>query len=95
MKSPREQYLALVLFEALLKNCDKAFFEVVAEWVLDEMVKLIDDPMSVVVNRDKALVMVETMGESTTQLRYLPAYEQTYKVRTCHFFYRQMLVVTR
>ena len=81
MRSPRIQYLALVLLEALLKNCDnKGFMEVAAERVLDEMVKLIDDPQTVDTNRNMALMMIEAWGESTTQLRYLPVYEETYKV---------------
>ncbi|KAK7258156.1 hypothetical protein RIF29_32645 [Crotalaria pallida] len=79
MKSPRVQHLALVLLETLVKNCDKAFFEVAAERVLDEMVKLIYDPLTFVGNRDKALMMIEAWGESTAELRYLPVYEETYK----------------
>lgn len=78
--SPRGQYLALVLLEALVKNCDKAFLEVATERVLDEMVKLIDDPQTVVNNRNKALIMIEAWGESTIELRYLPVYAETYKV---------------
>ncbi|XP_027356577.1 TOM1-like protein 1 [Abrus precatorius] len=78
-KSPRGQLLALVLLEALVKNCDKAFLEVATERVLDEMVKLIDDPHTFVNNRNKALMMIEAWGESTTQLRYLPVYAETYK----------------
>ncbi|KAH1267720.1 TOM1-like protein 1 [Glycine max] len=79
LKSPRVQYLALVLLETLVKNCEKAFSEVAAERVLDEMVKLIDDPQTVVNNRNKALMMIEAWGESTGELRYLPVYEETYK----------------
>ncbi|XP_061340620.1 TOM1-like protein 1 [Gastrolobium bilobum] len=78
-KSPRGQYLALVLLEALVQNCDKAFSEVSAERVLDEMVKLIDDPQTVLNNRNKALIMIEAWGELTTELRYLPVYAETYK----------------
>ncbi|XP_028800227.1 TOM1-like protein 1 [Neltuma alba] len=79
MKSPRIQYLALVLLEACVKNCEKAFSEVAAERVLDEMVKLIDDPQTVVNNRNKALILIEAWGESTSELRFLPVYEETYK----------------
>ena len=32
---PRVQYLAFVLLESLVKNCDKAFLEVATERVLD------------------------------------------------------------
>ncbi|KAA0056105.1 hypothetical protein IC582_011469 [Cucumis melo] len=79
LKSPRIQYLALVLLETCVKNCEKSFSEVAAERVLDEMVKLIDDPQTVVNNRNKALMLIEAWGESTSELRYLPVYEETYK----------------
>ncbi|ESQ49805.1 hypothetical protein EUTSA_v10020862mg [Eutrema salsugineum] len=79
MKQPRIQYLALVLLETCVKNCEKAFSEVAAERVLDEMVKLIDDPETVVNNRNKALILIEAWGESTSELRYLPVFEETYK----------------
>ncbi|KAE9606487.1 hypothetical protein Lal_00014003 [Lupinus albus] len=79
IKSPRIQYLALMLLETIVKNCEKAFSEVAAERVLDEMVRLIDDPQTVVNNRNKALTMIESWGESTGELRYLPVYEETYK----------------
>ncbi|KAL3524534.1 hypothetical protein ACH5RR_017368 [Cinchona calisaya] len=79
LKSPRVQYLALVLLETVVKNCEKAFSEVAAERVLDEMVKLIDDPQTVVNNRHKALILIEAWGESSSELRYLPVYEETYK----------------
>ncbi|XP_022891777.1 TOM1-like protein 1 [Olea europaea var. sylvestris] len=79
LKTPRIQYLALVLLETVVKNCDKSFSEVAAERVLDEMVKLIDDPQTVVNNRNKALMLIESWGESSDELRYLPVYEETYK----------------
>ncbi|KAL7106690.1 hypothetical protein ACP275_06G009600 [Erythranthe tilingii] len=79
LKIPRIQYLALVLLETVVKNCEKAFSEVAAERVLDEMVKLIDDPQTVVNNRNKALMLIESWGESSNELRYLPVYEETYK----------------
>ncbi|XP_034711161.1 TOM1-like protein 1 [Vitis riparia] len=79
LKNPRVQYLALVLLETVVKNCEKAFSEVAAERVLDEMVKLIDDPQTVVNNRNKALILIEAWGESSDELRYLPVYEETYK----------------
>ncbi|XP_050221998.1 TOM1-like protein 1 [Mercurialis annua] len=79
IKNARVQYLALVLLETIVKNCEKAFSEVAAERVLDEMVKLIDDPQTVINNRNKALMMIESWGESTSELRYLPVYEETYK----------------
>ncbi|KAG8649073.1 TOM1-like protein 1 [Manihot esculenta] len=79
MKNARVQNLALVLLETCVKNCEKAFSEVAAERVLDEMVKLIDDPETVVDNRNKALMLIEAWGEATGELRYLPVYEETYK----------------
>ncbi|XAR52086.1 hypothetical protein NMG60_11019985 [Bertholletia excelsa] len=79
LKHPRVQFWALVLLETVVKNCEKAFSEVAAERVLDEMVKLIDDPQTVVNNRNKALMMIESWGESSSELRYLPVYEETYK----------------
>ncbi|KAK8593805.1 hypothetical protein V6N12_045878 [Hibiscus sabdariffa] len=79
LKSPRVQYLSLVLLETCVKNCDRVFFVVAAERVLDEMVKLIDDPQTVFNNRNKALMLIEAWGESTNELRYLPVYEETYK----------------
>ncbi|KAL6541427.1 3'(2'),5'-bisphosphate nucleotidase/inositol-1,4-bisphosphate 1-phosphatase [Orobanche gracilis] len=79
LKSARVQYLALVLLETVVKNCEKAFSEIAAERVLDEMVKLIDDPQNVVNNRNKALMLIESWGESSNELRYLPVYEETFK----------------
>nr|XP_017258757.1 PREDICTED: hepatocyte growth factor-regulated tyrosine kinase substrate-like [Daucus carota subsp. sativus]XP_017258758.1 PREDICTED: hepatocyte growth factor-regulated tyrosine kinase substrate-like [Daucus carota subsp. sativus]XP_017258759.1 PREDICTED: hepatocyte growth factor-regulated tyrosine kinase substrate-like [Daucus carota subsp. sativus] len=80
LKIPRVQYLSLVLLETIAKNCEKAFSEIAAERVLDEMVKMIDDPQTVINNRNKALMMIEAWGESSDELRYLPVYEETYKV---------------
>jgi hypothetical protein len=75
------QYLSLVLLETIVKNCDKAFSEIAAERVLDEMVRLIDDPQTIVNNRNKALMLIEAWGESGDDLRYLPVFEETYKVK--------------
>lgn len=80
LKSPRVQFLALVLLETVVKNCDKAFSEVASERVVDEMVKLIDDPQTPVENHNKALSLIEAWGNSSDELRYLPVYEETYKV---------------
>ncbi|XP_058085516.1 TOM1-like protein 1 [Magnolia sinica] len=79
LRSPRVQYLSLVLLETCVKNCERAFSEVAAERVLDEMVKLIEDPQTVINNRNKALILIEAWGESANELRYLPVYEETYK----------------
>ena len=80
LKEARVQFLALFLRETIVKNCEKAFSEIAAERVLDEMVKLIDDPQTIVNNRNKALMLIEAWGESGEELRYLPVYEETYKV---------------
>lgn len=77
-KSPRIQYLTLVLLETFVNNCDKAFSELAAERVLDEMVKLIEDPLTIVNNRNKALMLIESWGESLNELRNLPIYADTY-----------------
>ncbi|KNA18976.1 hypothetical protein SOVF_064510 [Spinacia oleracea] len=79
LKTPRVQYLSMVLLETVVKNCEKAFSEVASERVLDEMVKLIDDPQTVIMNRNKALMLIESWGESSNELRYLPVFEETYK----------------
>lgn len=79
-KSPRIQYLTLVLLETFVKNCERAFSEVAAERVLDEIVKLIEDPLTVVNNRNKALILIESWGQPSNELRYLPVYQETYKV---------------
>ncbi|KQJ81548.1 hypothetical protein BRADI_5g01350v3 [Brachypodium distachyon] len=79
LKDARVQFLSLFLLETVAKNCEKAFSEIAAERVLDEMVRLIDDPQTVVNNRNKALMLIEAWGESGEELRYLPVYEETYK----------------
>ncbi|CAK9881025.1 unnamed protein product [Sphagnum jensenii] len=79
VKSTHIQYLALTLLETCVKNCEKMFSEVASEKVLDEMVKIIDDPQTPTENRDKALKLIEAWGESTEELGYLPIFEQTYK----------------
>ncbi|KAG5224366.1 TOM1 protein [Salix suchowensis] len=73
------ELIPLLLLETCAKNCEKAFSEVAPERVLDEIVKLTDDPQTVVNNRNKALMLIEAWGESTSELRYLPVYEETYK----------------
>ncbi|KAI3503217.1 hypothetical protein L1887_31655 [Cichorium endivia] len=63
----------------LFKNCENTFSEVTAERVLNEMVNMIDDPQTIVNNRNKALILIEAWGVSTEELRYLPVYEEIYK----------------
>ena len=93
LKIPRVQYLALLLLETIVKNCEKAFSDVASERVLDEMVKLIDDPQTVVMNRNKALMLIESWGESSNELRYLPVFEETYKVYQCLYADFEILCV--
>eukprot|EP00249_Psilotum_nudum_P014793 c25008_g1_i1 orf=303-1460(-) len=78
-KSSKVQFLALILLETSVKNCEKMFSVVASEHILDEMVKLIEDPQTSTGNRDKVLKMIEAWGESTEELSYLPVYEETYK----------------
>ncbi|KAF3324277.1 hypothetical protein FCM35_KLT11744 [Carex littledalei] len=76
-QQPRVQYLALVLLEACVKNCQRGFADVAADGVLDEMVQVVDDPETVVNVRNKVLVLIEAWGESG-KLCYLPVYEVIY-----------------
>ncbi|KAJ7527816.1 hypothetical protein O6H91_16G072700 [Diphasiastrum complanatum] len=78
-KSTAAQFLALCLLETCVKNCEKMFSEVASEKVLDEMVKMVDDPLTVPENREKALKLIEAWGESIEELRYFPIFEETYK----------------
>lgn len=79
VKHPMVQYLALILLETCAMNCDKVFSEVASERVLDEMVKMIDDPHTIAGNRNKVLQLIQAWGESGEDLRYLPVFEETYK----------------
>lgn len=78
-RNPRVQLLALALLETCVKNCEKMFSEVASERVLDEMVKAVDDPLTQPAVRQKALTLIESWGEATQELRYLPVFEETYK----------------
>jgi VHS domain len=79
-QQPGVQYLAMVLLEVCVKNCERGFADVAAERVLDEMVRVVDDPETIVAVRKKVLVLIEAWGESVEELQYLPVYEVTYKV---------------
>ncbi|KAH9318313.1 hypothetical protein KI387_020082 [Taxus chinensis] len=79
VKNPMVQYLALILLETCAMNCDKMFSEIASEKVLDEMVKMIDDPHTITSNRNKVLQLIQAWGESDNELRYLPVFEETYK----------------
>ncbi|KAE8673734.1 Peptidyl-tRNA hydrolase II family protein isoform 1 [Hibiscus syriacus] len=91
LNSPRVQYLSLVLLETCVKNCDRVYSEVAAERIFDEMVKLIDDSQTIVNNRNKALVLIKAKGESTTELRYLVVYEETYKAKVRQAQFRSQI----
>lgn len=80
LKNAQIQYLALMLLETMVKNCEKMFSEVASEKVLHEMVRMVDDRSTSTANREKALKLIEAWGESTEELRYLPIFEETYKV---------------
>ncbi|XP_020115029.1 target of Myb protein 1-like [Ananas comosus] len=71
------QRLSLDLLEACAMNCDKIFSEVASEKVLDEMVRMIDNPQTNHGNRMRALQLIEAWGESE-DLAYLPIFRQTY-----------------
>ena len=74
------QLLALSLLEMAVKNSVQLFADVANEKVLDEMVRVVDDRSSNPQVRAKCLMLIEAWGEATEELRYLPVYEETYKV---------------
>ncbi|KAK4366087.1 hypothetical protein RND71_013967 [Anisodus tanguticus] len=76
-KSPVTQRLSLDLLETCSSNCEKVFSEVASEKVLDDMVKMIDDPKTDSGNRVKAMELITSWGESE-DLSYLPVFRQTY-----------------
>ncbi|KAJ1416594.1 VHS domain [Sesbania bispinosa] len=76
-KSPVVQRLSLDLLETCAMNCDKVFSEVASEKVLDDMVRLIDNPQAHHHNRRRAFQLIRAWGESE-DLAYLPVFHQTY-----------------
>lgn len=76
-KSVVSQRLSLDLLEACAMNCEKVFSEVASEKVLDEMVRMIENPQMDPGNRSRALQLIRAWGESE-DLAYLPVYRQTY-----------------
>ncbi|KAJ8899509.1 hypothetical protein K2173_018483 [Erythroxylum novogranatense] len=76
-KSVVSQRLSLDLLEACAMNCEKVFSEVASERVLDEMVKMIDNPQTDIGNRTRAIQLIRAWGE-TEDLEYLPIFRQTY-----------------
>lgn len=78
-KNQQSQRLSLELLEACAMNCEKVFSEIASEKVLDEMVRLIDDPLTHFGTRQRALQLIQAWGESS-DLGYLPVFQQTYMV---------------
>lgn len=76
-KNTVTQRLSLDLLETCTSNCEKVFSEVASEKVLDDMVKMIDDPKTDSGNRIKAMELITAWGESE-DLSYLPVFRQTY-----------------
>lgn len=76
-KSWVSQRLSLDLLETCTMNCEKVFSEVASEKVLDEMVKMIENPQTDHGNRDRALQLIRAWGQSQ-DLDYLPVFRQTY-----------------
>ncbi|KAG9445665.1 hypothetical protein H6P81_011793 [Aristolochia fimbriata] len=76
-KSMISQRFSLDLLEACAMNCDKVFSEIASEKVLEEMVRLIDNPQTHFSNRERALQLIKAWGESS-DLGYLPVFQQTY-----------------
>ncbi|XVE72928.1 hypothetical protein DITRI_Ditri11bG0077000 [Diplodiscus trichospermus] len=71
------QRLSLDLLEACTMNCEKVASEVASEKVLEEMVKMIDNPQTDHRNRERALQLIRAWGQSD-DLAYLPVFHQTY-----------------
>ncbi|KAF5195636.1 Tom1-like protein [Thalictrum thalictroides] len=76
-KSVVSQKLSLDLLEACAMNCEKVFSEIASEKVLEEMVKMIDNPLTLHENRMRALQLIRAWGESE-DLVYLPVFRQIY-----------------
>ncbi|CAI0386135.1 unnamed protein product [Linum tenue] len=78
-KSQVSQRLSLDLLEACSMNCEKVFSAVASEKALDEMMKMIDNPLSDLANGNRASQLIAAWGESE-DLEYLPVFRQTYMV---------------
>ncbi|XWS46979.1 hypothetical protein CRYUN_Cryun14cG0114600 [Craigia yunnanensis] len=85
-KNVVSQRLSLDLLEACTMNCEKVASEVASEKVLEEMVKMIENPHTDHGNRESALQLIGAWGQSE-DLAYLPVFQQTYtslKERSTH-----------
>ncbi|CAN1766654.1 TOM1-like protein 2 [Linum perenne] len=89
-KSEVGQRLSLDLLEACTMNCEKVFSAVASEKALDEMMKLIDNPLSDPENRNRAMQLIAAWGESE-DLEYLPVFRQTYMVLFLNLKQRSVL----
>lgn len=78
-KSVVTQRLSLDLLEAIAMNCEKVFSEIASEKVLEEMVRMIENPQTDNENRRRAMQLIRAWGESQ-DLAYLPVFRQTYMV---------------
>lgn len=78
-RSPAVQGLGLDLLEACTSNCEKVFSAVASEKMLDDMVRLIDDPRTDHGVRVRVMQLIRGWGESQ-DLDYLPVFRQTYLV---------------
>ncbi|KAE9585533.1 hypothetical protein Lal_00018030 [Lupinus albus] len=76
-KSPVTQRLTFDLLETIAMNCEKVFSEVASEKVLDDMVRLVQNPEGDGNNRKRAFQLIRAWGESQ-DLAYLPVFRQTY-----------------
>lgn len=76
-KNVVSQSLSLDLLEACTMNCEKVASEVASEKVLEEMVKMIQNPQTDPGNRERALQLIRAWGQSE-DLAYLPVFQQTY-----------------
>lgn len=78
-KSPVVQKHSLDLLETCAMNCEKVFSVIASEKVLEDMVRLIDNPQADQDNRTRALQLIRAWGESE-DIAYLPVFSQTYLV---------------
>ncbi|KAE8681769.1 hypothetical protein F3Y22_tig00111309pilonHSYRG00141 [Hibiscus syriacus] len=71
------QSLSLDLLEACTTNCANVASEVASEGVLEEMVKMIENPHTHRGNRGRALQLIGVWGQSR-DLAHLPVFHRTY-----------------
>ncbi|GMH20885.1 hypothetical protein Nepgr_022727 [Nepenthes gracilis] len=72
------QKLSLELLEGCAMNCEKVLSEIASEKVLEEMVKVIENPQEERESRVRVMEMIRAWGESE-DLNYLPVFRQTYE----------------